>query len=281
MGNATAGELVSIVIPAFNEERNIVNCLDSIKKQSYKKIEVVLVDDCSTDNTAIIAKNQLDELNLIRLKSHKERGFVRNLGAKQSKGDYLLFIDADMILNKKVIEECVAQIQTDPNMGGIIVPEESVGEGYWTKVRALEKKCYQGDDNIEAARFYGKKAFWRVGGWDEKMISGEDWDLTRRIRKNYEIGRISEKIFHNEGKLSIWKVIRKKFYYASNSQTYLRKYPMRLKDVIFFIFRPAYFRNWRLILSDPLHGLGLLFLKTIELAVGALGYLLSKLSNLP
>lgn len=276
-------DLVSVVIPAYNEQFAIVSCLKSIKESDYKNIEVYLVDDCSTDDTGNVAqefaqKNKLN-LEIIRNKSHKERGITRNLGAKKSIGEYLLFLDADMKISKGVIAECVGLMKNSAAIGAVIIPEESYGEGFWANCRALEKKCYLDDDRIEAARFFKTDAFWKVGGWDSKMISGEDWDLTRKIRACFQIGRINSPVYHNEYRLTLWKAIKKKFYYARVSGTYLEKTPLSLLSIVLFIFRPAYARNWKMILSDPLHGVGLFFLKFTELAAGGVGFLVSQLPN--
>lgn len=274
--------LISIIIPAYNEAGNITTCLKSIANQNYKKIEVVLVDDASKDETVSISddfsKKEKINLKIITQKAHRERGFTRNLGAKESSGDYLLFIDADMKLYKKVVSECVEKMKNSDDRA-IIIPEESIGVGFWAQTRALERRCYIGDNNIEAARFFEKKAFWNVGGWDLEMISGEDWDLTKRMGKKYSVGRIQSFIQHNEGNLSLWKAGKKKFYYALKSKTYLKKYPLSFKDVIFFIFRPAFVRNWKLILSDPIHGIGIILLKSMEFFAGGVGLLLSKFSH--
>lgn len=162
----------------------------------------------------------------------------------------------------------------------IIIPEDSFGVGFWSQCKRLEKRCYQGDDKIEASRFFEKNSFWKIGGWDEKMISGEDWDLTRRFREKYLIARIKSKILHDEGKLTFIKIAKKKFYYATKSQVYLKKYPLKITDLIFFIIRPAYIKNWKSLIADPVHLIGLFVLKSIELLAGVAGFLYSKLVNL-
>lgn len=275
--------LVSVIIPTYNEEKNIGSCLESVAAQSYKKIEVILIDDFSHDNTVFVAeevakKNKLD-LKKIRNKTHQERGVSRNLGTKVAKGDFILFVDADMQLEEHVVRDCMEQIEKNPNTKAVIIPEQSFGEGFWAKCRKLEKKCYLEDERIEAARFFEKKAFWLVGGWDEKMVSGEDWDLTRRIRNKYSVARIQSFIDHNENNLSLWKVMKKKYYYASVSGVYIEKTPLNILSIIFFIFRPAYLRNWKLILSDPVTGAGMFLLKAAELLAGGAGFVVSKLPN--
>lgn len=273
---------VSVIIPAYNEESNIGGCLKSIARNSIQ-VEVIIIDDFSSDKTGSVALGVAKKfglnLKVIRNKVHTERGMSRNLGTKFSKGNYLLFMDADMQLDKDVISDCLSEIEYGKDIKAVIIPERSYGEGFWAKCRKLEKRCYLGDDRIEAARFFEKKAFWSVGGWDEKMISGEDWDLTRRVRNKYGVKRIKSFIDHNEGKLSLWKAMRKKYYYASVSGVYIEKNPLNILSIIFFIFRPAYLRNWKLILKDPVTSAGMFFLKAMELLAGGAGFLVSKLPN--
>lgn len=282
MSNATGKPLVSIIIPVFNEEDNITNCLESLEKQTYSKIEIIVVDDCSIDKTIEILRNKKKELDLkiVSLDTHKERGVARNMGVDHSKGDYLLFIDADMKLDKDVVSDCINLVNKDKEIKAIIISELSFGEGFWAKCRNLEKRCYIGDNIIEAARFFERKAFNGIGGWDEKMVSGEDWDLTRRIRLKNKVGRVRSFIYHNEHDLNLWKAIKKKFYYASVSETYLAKNPINFSALTVFIFRPAYIRNWKIIVSDPYHGLGMFLLKGVEIMAGVAGFLFAKLKHL-
>lgn len=284
MSAATAKkDIVSVIIPVYNEEQTIQQCLDSLADQSYKDIEVIVVDDFSSDKTSVVvrqwAKKSSLKLKVILNKGHRERGVTRNLGAKLSKGSYLLFIDSDMQISKRAISDCIKLIKSKPEFRAVIIPEESFGVGFWAKCKSLEKRCYIGDDRMEAARFFETKAFWHAGGWDNKMISGEDWDLTHRVRSFFQVGRINSLIFHNEYNLSLWKAIKKKYYYASVSGIYLKKNPLNLLNIIFFVIRPSFIRNWRVISSDPLHGIGMLFLKLMELFAGGAGYLVSRLPN--
>lgn len=276
-------KLVSIVIPTYNEHRNIERCLTSIKNQSYQRVEVLIVDDASTDHTIILAKavsKKIDlKISILGQVKHQERGVVRNLAARKAKGEFLLFIDADMELDRNVIESCIGMVNQKPKIKAIIIPEKSIGDGYWAKCRSLEKQCYIGDDSIEAARFINRRAFELVGGWSEGMIAGEDWDLSQRLRGKYEIGRVKDLIFHHEGRLSIFKVMRKKYYYATQSGKYLSQNKQSIKSFTLFVFRPAFFRNWRLFLSDPIIGIGVIFLKSVEILAGLAGLVVLKIEN--
>lgn len=267
---ALSRPLVSVIVPTYNEQKNISVCLQSIGEQSYRNIEVIVVDSLrSIDKTASIAKRMSARV----FKFGLERSQQRNYGVKKAKGKYVLIIDADMKLEKTVIEECVNVFVSDSKVAGVIIPEKSFGNSYWAKCKALERNCYIGDDRIEAARFYLQKLYLSSGGYNPKMISGEDWDLSNRVKKLGKITRINSFIMHNEGKLTLLEDLKKKYYYAQKAREYITSNIKGPGDVIPFLFRPAFLRHWRQLLIDPIHLVGLIVMKTLEFTVGGLGIL--------
>ena len=250
--------LVSVIVPTKNSEAFLEKCLVSVREQSYPDVEVIVVDNFSSDGTPEIAKKYTRKF----YQKGPERSSQRNYGAKMSKGKYVVFFDSDMELSKKVVKECVEVISSDKKMGGVIIPEISVGEGFWAKCKALERECYIGDETIEAARFFDKKIFDNFDGYDEEIAGGgEDWDLPLRVRKSgYKIARIESLIKHNEGKLSLWESMRKKFYYAKTIRKYMKK-PPDVARKQFTLFRPAFLRNWRKLIGNPVSSFGMFFMK--------------------
>lgn len=236
--------LVSIVIPVRKNESTLKSCLKSIHAQTYKNIEVKVVD-----------------LGL-------ERNYQRNWGAKKAKGKYLLFIDADMELSSQVVEQSVQTIEKNERIVGVIIPEKSFGEGFWAQCRQLEKSFYVGADWIEAARFFPKKIFEKVGGYDRTRISGEDWDLSQRVSRLGRLERINAFIHHNEGKLTLSQIIRKKYYYA----TKIRQDYIYLQTSVFRRYI-VFFKNPKKLFSNPVVGIGMLFMKGVEFSLGALAYM--------
>lgn len=274
MSNSKIQPLVSIIIPTKNTAQILSRCLKSIIRQTYNNIEIILVDNFSTDQTLGIARKFT---NLVYSKG-PERSAQRNYGAKNASGEYLLFLDSDMILGKTLITECVNKINQDSTLSALIIPEISIGKGFWAGCKTLEKKCYIGDDRIEGLRFINKKTFKKVGGFSD-FISGEDWDFTQRVRaKGYRVGRIENVVHHNEGQLKLWDDLRKKYYYATKSLPYVNKHIKGPRDIIFFIFRPAFFRNWKILLDDPIHAWGLFFMKFCEFGVGFVGIIIAKIN---
>lgn len=271
--------LVSVIVPTRNSENTINACLKSIKNQSYKNIETIVVDNNSTDDTKKIALKYTKSV----FNRGPERSAQRNFGALKSKGEYLLFIDSDMELSKGVVEDCVSKLKTENlkhKIGGIIIPEESFGKGFWAKCKALERSFYVGVDWMEAARFFSKDIFNEFKGYDEKQTGTEDFDLPQRIKEKYgqnSITRITSFIYHNEGKLPLLYTLKKKYYYAKTAKVYA----IRKSNADYFKKQSNVLERYKLFFSNPLKlfknpitGMGMLFMKTMEFFLGALGYLL-------
>jgi glycosyltransferase involved in cell wall biosynthesis len=210
--------VVSVIITTKNEEKNIENCLQSIKAQTFKDVELIMVDNFSEDKTVETAKMNGAKVYL----KGPERSSQRNYGAQVSSGEYLLYLDADMILSPTVIEECLEKCERD-RLDALYVPERIVGEGFWIKVRDFERSFYTGTV-IDAVRFIRKDLFERVEGFDESLIGPEDWDFDRRIRKIGRTGIINASLYHNEGKFNMKRYLKKKNYYANGIKNYVRKW---------------------------------------------------------
>lgn len=95
---------VSIVIPIYNVEKYIRNCIESVINQSYKNIEIICVDDCGNDNSINIVKQYKDNrIKIIRHEYNKGLAVTRNTGIKNSTGDYIYFLDSDDYIHKDTI----------------------------------------------------------------------------------------------------------------------------------------------------------------------------------
>jgi glycosyltransferase involved in cell wall biosynthesis len=266
--------LVSVIVPTKNSAATLEACLESIKEQTYCPIELIVVDNHSSDATQDIAKQFTDKVFV----KGPERCAQRNYGASKASGPYLLMIDSDMELNRRVVKACTDEVLGDPAVKGVIIPEESSGVGFWSKCKKLERSFYLGVPWIEAARFFNRVAYEAVDGYSEALVSGEDWDLSKRIEEVGNIARIREVIRHNDGHVSLWGTLKKKYYYAQHARAYLARNPEKSK--LFSQLGPI--QRYKLFLSEPSKllahpclGLAMLIMKTAEFASGGLGYALS------
>jgi len=174
-----------------------------------------------------------------------------------------------------VAAECAAALNGGAQ--AVVIPERSFGDGFWARCKALERSCYVGDSTIEAARCFGRELFDRVGGYDETLVAGEDWDLHERVRQlGVEIGRTDAYISHDEGQLRLLDAAAKKFRYGRTLGLYLDKHPNRARRQLRLI-RPAFVRHRRRLARDPLGTAGMIALKASEAAAGAAGLVTARL----
>lgn len=269
-------QLVSAIVTTKNEEKNIGRLLSSIKKQTHFSIEIIVVDNNSTDGTQKIAHQFTRKV----YSYGPERSAQRNFGVIKSTGKFFLFLDADMELSPKVIKDCVDVVSKDKKIGAVVIPEQSIAKDFWEKVKAFERSFYveEGDNTVEAARFFQREAYVKAGGYDESITGPEDWDLSESIKDlGYKICRIKSKIFHYEKIGSPIELAKKKFYYALRSHRYIQKRDMSIigSKTIYFL-RPVFYRKWKKLISDPVLATAMIIMFIFELGGGGMGYLVGK-----
>lgn len=183
--------MISVVIPAYNEEQSIKNCLESLKDQEKVNFEIIVVDDGSTEHTYQTVANLVQKIKNLRVYKlpHKGPGRARNYGAKKAKGDILVFVDSDMTFAKDFLYQLTKPIINKETMG-TFTKEEYVSN--WTNRWA---RCWNYNDNIKEnrripANFPDQspvfrailaKEFYRVSGFDVIGYT-DDWTLSRKLR---------------------------------------------------------------------------------------------------
>ncbi len=254
--------LVSIIIPTKNSSEFLEECLKSAKNQTYRNLEIIVVDNNSTDNTKEIAKKYTDKV----FNYGPERSAQRNFGVKNSNGEYLLIHDSDIYFNQDSVLECIKLAELE-NYDAIILPEISIGIGYWAKVKALERSFYVGNDFIEAVRFFSKDIYDKIGGYDENLTGPEDWDLTIRLRDyGCKIGRAKKFVKHNEGEIDLFGSSRKKKYYAKYVyEKYAEKHPEYFKKQMSFFIRFPVKKLIVNLIKHPLLTMSMFPMKGLEL----------------
>lgn len=278
--------LVSVILPTFNSSKTIEKCLMALNNQSYNKIEIIIVDNFSDDETEKIVFNLKKFFNF-SLKFYKAsllRAAARNFGSNIAAGVFLLHLDSDMQVSKNLISECVSKI--GQNLDALIIPETSICRGFWSKSHSLTKSLSLFMPGYEGIRFVRKKLFDLIGGFDLELTSGEDFDFYHRFKKISEkIGRTSNVIFHLEDDLTLNKILHNYIFYSKSLPKYFRKnkFSIQTRTPTFYVI----FKKRNFLLKDPFHSTGwffLLFLNfviiRISLFFDSFSYILSKMKNI-
>ena len=256
--------IVSVIITTKNEEKNIESCLKSIRAQSYpqKKIEIVVVDNNSIDKTRDIAYKYTNKV----YDFGPERSAQRNYGVGKSEGKYILYLDADMSLSEKVIEECTRECEQKGYIA-LYIPEKITGKGFWIKARNFERSFYDATV-IDCVRFVKRDVFERVNGFDENLTGPEDWDFDRKIKNTGITGIIDAVIYHNERGFNLRNYLNKKRYYATNFERYIEKWGkndliVRKQFGFFYRFFGVFFEDgkWKKFILHPVLMLNMYFLR--------------------
>lgn len=269
---ASSRPLVSVLVPTKNSQKYLNQCLKSIKNQSYKNIEIIVIDNFSQDKTLAIAQKYTPKV----YQKGPERTAQLNFGAQKAKGKYLYRLDSDFIVDKNHIKNMVAKCEREGFDGIATFNRSDPTKSFWAKVRNLERETYRNDNLILASRFLSKEAFEQVGGFDEELIAAEDYDLQNRLlQKGFRIGKVKTADTHLGEPDSIFQIAKENFYYGETLAKYLRKHPRRgLKQA--FPIRPSYLKHWQSFAQHPILTLGLIIMKAIIYFSAGLGFLAAK-----
>ena len=258
---------VTVVVPTRNVIRTIRACLASVRAQDYPGVELVVVDNASTDGTFEVAVELAD----LAVRGGPERSAQRNRGVELASGDFVLWIDSDMVLAPDVVRLAVRTAR-DSGAVAVSVPEVSIGPGFWTACRALERCCYQDDPALANPRLLDRAYLAGLGGFDTTMSGPEDTDLRLRLRAAdapvaYCSGAL---IWHDEGRLTFRSIVAKRVYYGRSLPSFAAAHPGALRQQGAGTVR-AFVRHRRRLLGDPAHFAGLVVMRLAEAAAYGLG----------
>jgi glycosyltransferase involved in cell wall biosynthesis len=268
--------LVSVVVPTLNAARLIGACLNSIVGQEYTPIELIVVDCHSSDETLRIAREHTSKIYMEGASPPPRGVFTapaqRNAGARRAEGEYIYYVDADMILPPGLIRECVELLQ-ECVADAVIVPERSFGVGYWAGIKAFERSFYSGDDLVEAPRFIRSDVWRKLGGLDTSVGGNDDWDFHIRLQADgYRVVRARQEVLHNEGRLSLRRLATKRYVYGRYSRAFLHKHGVG-RAISHYNPLRRYVSNRSKLAAHPLDTAGLLLMRTVEYGAGAAGML--------
>lgn len=267
---------VNIVITSYNCEQHIEALLKSIMIQNTTDIQVIVADDGSSDNTVKVIESFKDKLDLIILElEHGERGIARRVGIEKAlevSPEFILIIDADMILQKNLIRLSRDKMNRDDSLDALIIKEipYSNYHNFYTKVKLFEREVINNGckvsqkHSIEAARFWRSSSFVKTGGINDKQIAFEEIQPTLRcFEQNGKIEKLMETgLYHDEKKVTLRNILEKKNYYFSKLSITTSSEKGGLSKALtrFYLFRPVYYtpKNLLAYVKHPLLFMGMI-----------------------
>jgi glycosyltransferase involved in cell wall biosynthesis len=176
---------VSAIVPVYNGEDFLAEAIACIQKQAYEPLEIIVVDDGSTDGTAEIAR-QFDRCIRYIYQSHRNPATARNLGVKVASGNIIAFLDADDLWTENKLETQVSYLAANPSVEIVqgLTQEMQLLPGVDGNSLKFEKSSEPYLVSSLASAIYRRSVFDKIGVLDENLVYGEDIDWFLRARDN-------------------------------------------------------------------------------------------------
>lgn len=192
---------VSVIMPCYNKAEYVEEAIESVLKQTYNNIEIIVVNDGSTDNSSEVIKSISDRNeNIIFFDEKENRGVVwaRNFGIAKATGEFILPLDADDTIQATFIEKAVRILERNSKM---VISCKNVFDKDANDNKGLidTQKIVLGDEIFVCTSMFRKTDFEEVGGYKEifNKIGCEDFELyVNFISKGYKFYKINERLFN-------------------------------------------------------------------------------------
>jgi glycosyltransferase involved in cell wall biosynthesis len=183
--------LVSVVIPAFNAAATIIRALESVRAQNCPGVEIIVVDDCSADDTVAVVLGNIklaEWIRVVKMALNGGASAARNAGIRVATGKYLAFLDADDVWLPGKLQKQIALIESDPRIALVSCNSELVSpSGQPLKEGHRNRPPVEGSEAWKTLLAYNflptptvmthRQLVNEVGGFDESLVLGEDLDL--------------------------------------------------------------------------------------------------------
>ena len=170
---------ISVVIPVYNTEKYLDQAIESVLKQDEKPLEIIVVDDASSDNSVNVAEQFGNKIALLKQPKNSGCGAARNRGIEYAKGKYLAFIDADDLWTNAKLKNQLAYLENNPDIDMVfgMVEQFISPELPDDEKKKLREELKKMPGYVAGAMLIRKETFLKVGLLNEKLELGEyiDW----------------------------------------------------------------------------------------------------------
>jgi glycosyltransferase involved in cell wall biosynthesis len=185
---------LSVVVPVYNGGSQLELCLDALLASDARPLEIIVVDDCSTDASATTKACALLGVEVVRLDERAGPAAARNRGARQARGNIILFVDADVVVRRDTLARIVAFLQEQPKVAALFgsYDDSPAAQHFVSQYKNLFHHFIHQRSSMRAETFWAgcgavrRAAFEAVGGFDERAYtrpSIEDIELGGRLRR--------------------------------------------------------------------------------------------------
>ncbi|HXM56408.1 MAG TPA: glycosyltransferase family A protein, partial [Candidatus Dormibacteraeota bacterium] len=182
--SSTRRPLVSVVVPVRDQGEFVQEAIDSVRASGHEPLEIVVVDDGSTDPDTVRTLDALDGVTLLR-QEHRGLPAARNAGIAASNGPYVLPLDADDRVAPGFVPGAVAALERNSDLGLVTGYVRNFGllDSVFVPLGHVPELCLVMDTYARATGLFRRDALERVGGYDEALPATEDWDLYIRLAR--------------------------------------------------------------------------------------------------
>ncbi len=189
--------LVSIIIPTYNYGEYLSEAIESALVQTYRNIEILIVDDGSTDNTKSVVEKYPSVKYVYQ--EHSGVAHAMNVGVSLTKGDLFICLGADDMLHPEFVHKCTKVMLENQRIGFVWTATREFGESNKVRIpRFLYHRfsVFRGTGGQLGTALIRRKAFEEVGGYDEMLPAFEDWDLAIRMYRKGWKGKPIFEVLH-------------------------------------------------------------------------------------
>jgi glycosyltransferase involved in cell wall biosynthesis len=186
--------LVSVIIPNYNYARTLGACIESVQRQKHPAVEIIVVDDCSTDDSVAVARRH--GVTPLQVGVNSGVSTARNLGAEHARGEVLFFLDSDVALDEDAVGNAVAVLRAEPAVGaicGMYRAEPMFADSTVKQYRAIQQFVWFNEVEGRIPGLHSalcamrREVFREIGPFNDRLRWTEEQDYGFRLNARYEV----------------------------------------------------------------------------------------------